>query len=419
MKLDPWSAIGGLALVAGLGFMGTAPFIADYVVIVCGLIGLGLAAFARSKALIAPAALMIYAALALLAATLPFVYRSSMDVLPLAACLPMLAAPGIAALLERGQAHLDRLGAHIFPLLCLFGVSSAVGMGLWEATATGTARAGVGNNPIHFGGITTILGFLALVGMVSNAARWRVIYLAGPALAMVGVVLSGSRGPLLAWLALAVVSLPILLIGFKSWRLAFATIAAAVAGAVLFVVLAADSLLVQRLLIIPSSLASALSAEDPVTALLGFMTANDPYRTALYEAGWQALQSAPIVGIGYGQMMPLVRELYPDMTSLHTLENLHSDIADFAALGGALGLAAYFLLLLSPALALRGLRLRDFPGLWLAAVVLIVGYATLGLTNAMFGVLPQTALFAAALGGLMALGHQARVRSQAQPEPRQ
>ncbi len=419
MKLDPWSAIGGLALVAGFGFMGTAPFIADYVVIVSGLIGLGLAAFARSRAVVAPSALMIYAALVLLAATLPFVYRSSMDSLPLAACLPMLAAPGIAALLERRQADLDRFGAHVLPLLSLFGVSSAVGMGLWEAMSTGTARAGVGNNPIHFGGITTILGFLALVGMVSSAARWRAIYLAGPALAMVGVVLSGSRGPLLAWLVLAVFSLPILLIGLKSWRLALATIAVTVVGGVLFVVLAADSLLVQRLLTVPSSLAAAFSAQDPVAALLGFMTANDPYRTALYDVGWQALQSSPIIGIGYGQMMPLVRELYPDMISLHTLENLHSDIADFAALGGAMGILAYVLLLLSPAAALRSLRLRDHPGLWLTAVVLIVGYATLGLTNAMFGVLPQTALFAVALGGLMALSHRAKVRNRALPEPRQ
>lgn len=399
--------------------MGTAPFIADYVVIVCGLVGLGFAALARSKAVMSPAALMIYAALALLAATLPLAYRSTMDVLPLAACLPLLAAPGIAALLGREGLPSRWLGAHTIPLICLFGVASAVGMGLWEAHSTGIARAGVGNNPIHFGGITTILGFLALIGMVSNVARWRVIYLAGPALAMVGVVLSGSRGPLLAWLALAVFSLPILLIGFRSWRLALSTIAALGVGGVLFVGLAGDSLLVQRLLIVPASLASALSADNPVAALFAVMTANDPSRTALYEAGWQALQSSPIWGIGYGQMMPLVRELYPDMTSLHTLENLHSDIADFAALGGVLGVVAYFLLLLSPVFALRGLRLRDCPGLWLTAMVLIVGYATLGLTNAMFGVLPQTALFAVALGGLMAQGHQARVRSQAQPEPRQ
>ena len=399
--------------------MGTAPFIADYVVIVCGLVGLVLAAIARRKAPIAPPAIMVYAALALLAATLPFAYRSTMDLLPVAACLPMLAAPGIAALLERGRADANTLGVHIVPLLCLFGVTSAVGMGLWEAMSTGTARAGVGNNPIHFGGITTIVGFLALTGMVSNASRWRVIYLAGPALAMVGVVLSGSRGPLLAWLALALVSLPILLIGYKSWRLTFATIAALAVGGALFAVLAGDSLLVQRLLIVPASLVSALSTDNPVGALLAVMTANDPYRTALYDAGWQALQSSPIVGIGYGQMMPLVRQLYPDMISLHTLENLHSDIADFAALGGLIGVVAYFLMLLSPAAALRGLRLRDHPGLWLTAVVLIVGYATLGLTNAMFGVLPQTALFAVALGALMALGHQARLRSAAPPEPRQ
>lgn len=420
MTLDLRSALGGLALIAGLGFMGTAPFVADYVVIVCGLIGLGLGLVGRSRSLVAPAAITIYAALALLAASVPFVYRGPMDLLPLLACLPLLAAPGIAALLERAG---DRaglwLGAHGLPLLCLFGVASAVGMGLWEAYSTGTPRAGVGNNPIHFGGITTVLGFLALVGMLSNGARWRVLYLAGPALAMVGVVLSGSRGPLLAWLALAGVSLPILLIGFRSWRLTLATIAALALGGVLFASLAGDSYLLQRLLIVPSSLVAALGAADPGTAMLGFVTANDPFRAALLESGWQALQSSPIVGIGYGQIMPLVRELYPDMTALHTLENLHSDFADFAALGGVLGIASYFLLLLSPLAVLKGVSLRNRPGLWLGAIVLVVSYATLGLTNAMFGVLPQTALFAVALAHLMAQGHQSRSMLSESPEPHQ
>ena len=410
MKLDPWSAIGGLALVAGLGFMGTAPFIADYVVIVCGLVGLGLAAVSRRSALIQPSAIMIYAALVLLAGSLPFVYQSSMDLLPLAACLPMLAAPYLMALLLSGRASPHWLGAHALPLICLFGVTSAVAMALWEAASTGIVRAGLGNNPIHFGGIITVLGYLALTGTVSSNARWRAIYLAGPALAMVGVVLSGSRGPLLAWLALAFVSLPILLVSFKSWRLTLVTVSVAVAGGVLFVGLAGDSLLVHRLLIVPPSLASALAAQDPVAAILGLMTANDTYRTALYEAGWLAFKSSPIVGVGYGQMMPLVRQLFPDMVALHTLENLHSDLADFAALGGAMGILAYFLLLLSPIAALRGLSLSNHSGLWLTAVVLVVGYAMLGLTNAMFGVLPQTVLFAVALGALMAMGQHARLR---------
>mgnify|MGYP000108676381 CR=1 FL=1 len=419
MTLDLRSALGGLALVAGLGFMGTAPFVADYVVIACGLIGLGLALHARSKVLTAPAAIMIYAALALLAVSVPFVYRGPLDLLPLLACLPLLAAPGIAALLERsGDRPVFWLGAHALPLLCLFGVASAVGMGLWEAYATGINRAGVGNNPIHFGGITTILGFLALTGLVSNTARWRFIYLAGPALALVGVVLSGSRGPLVAWCALALVSLPVLLLGLRNWRLALATLLAAVGGVVLFLVLAGDSLVVTRLLRMSGKMSSALSQDGPGEVLLALLRAQDANRTALLDAGWQALQSSPIFGIGYGQLMPLVRELFPDRTSLHTLENLHSDFADFAALGGIMGIAAYFLLLLSPAAVLRSLRLRDYPALWLAAIVLIVGYATLGLTNAMFGVLPQTALFAVALAHLMAQGQRARLTRAEQSEPR-
>lgn len=237
-------AIAGISLIAGFGFMGTAPFVADYVILVAGLIGLALAWRSRG-AVQEPASIMLYAALLLLAVTIPFVYRAPIDLLPLVACLPLLAAPGIATLLER-----DRFwfGPHSMPLICLFGVATAVALGAAEAYSSDVSRVGAGNNPIHFGGIATILGFLALSGAVWGKSPWRILYLLGPALALVGVLLSGSRGPLLGWIALAVASAPILLVGMRNWKLATVTVAIGLIGAAAFFAVGKDAVAVQRIL---------------------------------------------------------------------------------------------------------------------------------------------------------------------------
>ncbi|ODU86375.1 O-antigen ligase family protein [Devosia sp. 63-57] len=396
---DLLAIIAAVTLVAGLGFMGTSPFIADYVVMAGGLIGLAWAVRMRSDILVHRSALMVCAALALLALTLPFVYRSEMDLLPLLACAPLLLAPGLAALLLRDGAWLK---PHAVPLLCLFGAVSAGLLGLWEVMNTGTERVGVGNNPIHYAGITTIVGFLALTGLVSNRDPWRWIYLLGPAFALVGVVLSASRGPLLAWAALAALAFVVVVVTLRQKRVALAGLAIVAIGAAIFMVTAGDSLVMTRITGGLQAIGAAGTAGgDAVPTLLGAVSGQDATRAAMYDTGIAAFQSSPLFGIGFGQMMPLARDLYPQFGELQTLENLHSDLADFAALGGAMGLAAFALMLFSPLAALRTARRK--PALLLGALVLVVGYGVLGLTNAMFGVLPQTVLFGTGLAYLIAL----------------
>lgn len=416
MSTKTVKAVAGISLIAGFGFMGTAPFIADYVVLVGGLIGLALA-WRNRGAVREPAAIMLYAALLLLGVTIPFVYRAPIDLLPLVACLPLLAAPGIATLLEKNRYW---FGPHAMPLLCLFGVATAVALGISEAYSTDVDRVGAGNNPIHFGGIATILGFLALSGAVWGKSQWRILYLLGPALALVGVLLSGSRGPLLGWIALAVVSAPVLLFGMRNWKLATATLVIGAIGVAVFVAVSKDTVVVQRILALGLTVTETAMNSGPLALAIDFLEAQDPYRTAMYQAGWEALRSSPLVGVGYGQMMPLAASLHPEFVDLFTsLENLHSDVADFAAMAGLLGVSAYLLILFSPLVALRRLPLSANPAAVLIAVVLVVGYATLGLTNAMFGVLPQTALFAVGLGYLIGFCRHLRGETEQLPEQSQ
>lgn len=385
--------VAAAAVVAGFGFMGTAPFIADYVVVVCGIYGLVLAISARDGVLTMPSSLALAAALVAFAVTIPFVYRSEADAFPLLAFAPVLVAPGLAALLVRQDAWLQPAAV---PLLCLFGAITAAIAGIVEWQVTSEVRVGLGNNPIHYGGIVAVVGFLSLAGLHATTRWWRLLFLLGPLTGLGAVLLSGSRGPLLAWAAMALASLP-----FVVWWLR-RDIRAMLILALLVGVIAAGLLTSSQGNRALAGLVT-LAQSGGVQAVFGA----DAARTALYTSAWHAFLSSPLVGHGYGQLIPMVMAEFPTRTTLATLENLHSDLPNFAAMAGSLGVLSYLLLIAAPLLLLGSDAARRQPALVFGVVILTVGYVVLGLTNLMFGVLPQTALFAIALGYLMALRRQA------------
>lgn len=407
------NSLSSIMMVSGLVFMGTAPFVADYIVLVVGLVGLLLALVTRDAVFKTWPIRMILLALVLVGVTIPFVYRGEADLLPLAAFSPLLLAPGIAAILARNA---EWLSAKTFAMACLVGAIAACLVGLAEFAAVEGARAGAGNNPIHYGGIATMLGFGALIGVVADRSPLRLIFLLGPVAALIAVLLSGSRGPLLAWVALGAIVLPFIAWWHRRDRLMLVALALAVVAAISVVALSPQNRAVTLLGAATSATLSSTAPIDPVVPsaegaptelaaeapVLQALQQQDSARVALLQTAWEAFKSSPIVGIGYGQIMPLFRELNPDAVELHTLENLHSDIGNFAAMSGLLGLLAYALIVLSPLALLWGVKGADSRPLVLGSVMLVVGYGVLGTTNAMFGLLPQTVLFALWLGYLVA-----------------
>lgn len=382
------NALSSIMMVSGLAFMGTAPFVADYIVLAAGLVGLVLALASRDEVLRSWPSGLLLGVLVLVGLTIPFVYRSEMDLLPLAAFAPLLLAPGIAALLRRSP---EWLSPYAFAMACLVGAVAASLVGLAEYAEVEGARAGAGNNPIHYGGIATMLGFMALTGTVAGRAPLRLLFLLGPAAALVAVLLSGSRGPLMAWVALAVVSAPLVLWWSRRdpWLLGVFALGAVSAVAVL----------------LHSTENRAIEALGRFVAALtsGEMGTSDVARSAMYHSAWQAFIDSPLVGQGYGQIMPFAQALHPEVPVLAQLDNYHSDIANFAAMSGIPGLLAYGFVILSPLVLLFSAPARANRGLVLGSLMLVVGYGALGLTNAMFGLLPQTMLFVLMLGYLMAL----------------
>jgi O-antigen ligase len=272
-------------------------------------------------------------------------------------------------------------------VLALCGAAGCAAVAISEVLATGTTRAGGSiANPIHFADIALGVAFLALVGTVycTGAGRW--LFLAAPVAASVAVLLSGTRGAVLAlavMTATAIIgSLLLRLVSFRLFAIgALGGLLALVLGAVLG---AGETSGWQR---VYSDFATILNSGLPTD----FSTAE---RLLMYEGGLRAFLASPVFGHGPFDFV----EAAASRASLRfdSAPHLHNDLADFGASGGLMGLAAYFLFLLAPLVeAWRAPPSRYRAGLIVVVTTLVVGYFVMGLTNAMFGILNLTVFFAA------------------------
>ena len=117
---------------------------------------------------------------------------------------PLLAVWPLVTLLresERSQVAL------LLGVLALCGASGAAIMAIFEVQATGTTRAGeMVANPIHFADVALLVGFAALVGVLAITSLWRFVFLLAPAMALIAVLLSGTRGAVVAFVAMLVIA---------------------------------------------------------------------------------------------------------------------------------------------------------------------------------------------------------------------
>jgi len=376
-----------LALIIGTLPPGRAAYPASYAVMAIGTIGLVSLGWSERSALRHPVALSILCAIALLSATVPLVYRSELDLMAPVFVLPMLTTIGMGFI---GRATRWMPGPTLFAIICLLAVTIAAIGGAYQALALNAGRVGLGNNPIHYGSLAAMVGGLSILGIVSTKSPWRYIFILGPILGVAATVLSGSRGPMASALGMtAVASIYLLISEWKDRVLRFSILTALIIG-------------------VGAMLYLMLTSSYRVTALLNamdifrFTGGSDDIRAALFSSAAHAFQSSPLYGLGFGQLMVTAQTLYPEFREIHRLENLHADWANFAAMSGGMGLLAWLLLLLAPLSLMFNPSVRADRPTALGAIILVTGQTALGVSNAMFGVLPQTVLYAVALGYLFA-----------------
>lgn len=394
-------------LFAGLTLPIIAPGtanVANIVIMGLGIIVLFLRPATRPALRHVAVVLPLTAGLVLTVALLPTA-RSALHVLAVLVLAPLY-------LVGPHSAVLQRLGHRLTPTLiasfALAGASAAALIAAFDVLALGYGRGGASvNNPIHLADLALMLGFAALMGL-SSAHRWRVIFLAGPFMALMAVWFSGSRGPLLAFGVMLVTGGSVLAFQYLSRQRAMAVILigglvlSTASVGVLSTGIAGRMADVGQL----GSMASGQSADASVAE-----------RLYLYRSAFNAFLASPIYGHGLIDYTQSAARYAPPGPSWPPSGHLHNDIADFAVIGGSLGLLAYALLLVAPLVA--GLSTQGRwrkPAIYLGSVASI-GYFSMGLTNAMFGILTQTTLYAIVLSLIVSLALASRDIACDHPNP--
>ncbi|MHA6732100.1 O-antigen ligase family protein [Devosia sp. A369] len=380
-----------LALVAGIALPGEAAYFGAYIALGAGALSLVVFGWSERNCFLHPVSMAILAAIVLVCTTLPFVYRGQADLMAPVFILPMLVTIGLG-LLARPIEWLP--SAMILAWLCLLASFTAFLGGGYAYLVLDVGRVGLGNNPIHYASLASMTGGMALMGVVATASRWRYIFLLGPVFGLGTTVLSGSRGPLAGALVMAVIGVVFLLVWCWRDRLfRLAVFAALLLGVGVFAYLIATG----------NDRVTRISAALDIFRFTG---GSDDIRAALYASAIHVFTESPVVGIGFGQIMLTAQQIYSEQTEVFALDNLHADWANFTVMAGGIGLIAWLLLLFAPLLLLLDPLVRKDRPLVLGAVLLLTGQAVLGISNAMFGVLPQTMVYAVALGYFLARARQ-------------
>ncbi|HEY8593672.1 MAG TPA: O-antigen ligase family protein [Devosiaceae bacterium] len=302
-------------------------------------------------------------------------------------------------------------GMLLIAWLALIGTAMAVASGAFQVFVLGVERAGAaGFNPIYMGDTAILCGALALAGLLVPGVphRSRLPLLLAPFLAIVAVVLTGSRGALLAIPAFAAIGT-----GFayaharRKWLvLAAAATGVALMVAVFLVAMATGATRITQMISVMHEALVHWHSDDFDTQV----------RLDFYLAGIKAFLASPLIGHGWPGMMGAVAEFMPPDTARYAAiyRHLHNDIINFAASAGIVGLASYAAFISAPVVGVLALpRDRQFPARLYAACVLVAGNLIFGLTNVVIGYSFPTDLFAALTICIVTVGREPQQGFQA------
>jgi O-antigen ligase len=288
-----------------------------------------------------------------------------------------LAVPLTAALRANGSSDHVQVVAR----LALAGVAIAAAVALYQVVIEHKVRAaGYGSDEIWSAVAALVIGWLALMGQPGAKGVWRYLYLLGPVLACLVLLLSGSRGPMLV--------VPVLF-------------------GVAFAMLPGHRLKVLAVMLVVAALVYKWPDQSrlhSITAIgKGLVTGGPPadgsydVREVLLDASLAAFQISPWTGYGWSKFAEATSQFTGQDSWVNRADafHLHSDLLNFAVAGGVAGLVAYGLILLAP-LAGAWRSAGDAAGqpVRAGAVLLVAAYAGCGLTNTFFGFEMHTALFA-------------------------
>ncbi|SMQ60458.1 O-antigen ligase [Devosia lucknowensis] len=368
-----------IALIAPLAMAPVAPEAGNILYMVAGAVSLLLLRREDMPTFARPIVWMPLLAMLILAIAYVLGAGSIEGALGIYFFAPMLLIGGLVSL-ARSWTFDGRLVA----VLSLCGVAGAAAVALIEYTTTGTSRVGESvANPIHFADVALAVGFLATLGVVYGVGVARYLFVLGPALASVSILLSGTRGAVVALVAMLICAL-LLMVAQRlvSRRVLLTGSLAAVlvlAGATAFGAWQTSG--AQRVL---ADLSAVLQLGIPSDG-------STSERVHMYTGGFAAFMDSPIFGHGpFAYISAAIARSGAALDPPH----LHSDLVNFAASGGILALIAYGLFIAAPIVeVLRTAEGKARKGLIVVVCSLVFGYFIMGLTNAVLGMVTLTVLY--------------------------
>ncbi|GEM_PF-2212120 len=271
--------------------------------------------------------------------------------------------------------------------IALLGTFLGTVFGALNVGVSGMARAsGMFNNPNMYAHIILLFGFMTLPGLFLSRSRWRIIYLSGPFLGVLGTILSGSRGTLLAVPVLALFALIYLLNqpGGLKWLIRGGLISVLVMGLGMAAFLVRDVKLprVGETFSVIAEVVSTGTSKQWGTQI----------RIDLYKGAWRAFTESPIVGHGWANTPAKSAEQLTGRRPATGVLNskiaarwphVHNDFLGFAAAAGIFGMFSYLALLAAP---FTNLKRKDafFGHRVYIAVIFMSGSAIFGLFDGMF-----------------------------------
>jgi O-antigen ligase len=299
----------------------------------------------------------------------------------------ILFAPFLSALERRRSER----GSLVVGRLALLGALLSVAVILVMIGFVGGRRSTSGLiGVIVLANTAVLLGFLSLIGVAADRGWRRWAYLLGPVAGVVTVLLTQSRGPLIALGPLSIVGAIFLARSLKiKWPY--------VTGGLLVAFLSVATWVISlggRMARLPHIFWALLSGDT-------FTDRTTEYRLDLYQAAWRAYQQSPIIGHGWARIMEAAAP-FLNNPKLAKLPQLHNDLADLGVASGLIGVACYVALLATPIVAAvisvqdSQYRLRLY-----GSIVLSIAYFCDGLTDLMFGFEFHTALYTAILAILL------------------
>jgi O-antigen ligase len=276
--------------------------------------------------------------------------------------------------------------ALVLAVLCLIGTLICALVALNSAFLVGGERAvGFLMGPNVLARIALTLAFTGLAGLFLTRAPWRYLLYLGPLAAGVVLVLTGTRGAVLALPPMVLVLGGFLLADRNERRHLLVLVGFGLVGVVLVLF---NSARFEGLFAVVGDVLSGGGSSDGATS----------ERLTMLQGAWGTFWHSPWVGFGWANFKPAAA-LAMDMSAYGTEPGgafqFHNDFANFAVAAGIIGVLALVAILAAPVVgALAGPRDRFFRARLYCCLQLSLGYLVFGLTDFTMGYDLPTTLYA-------------------------